>query len=242
VHWLVGDVQGCARELDDLLALVHFTPGEDELWLLGDLVNRGPDSLATLRLWRDLGGRGVIGNHEVYALRTFAGGWPRKADTLQALFDAPDAAELLAALRALPALAFVTTAGGREIWAVHAGLHPHWRDLRAVAARIESQPHDDAWLDSPEVRCATRVRCCDAQGERIAFDRAPRDCPPPHRPWDDFWAGPELVVHGHWAWRGHYRREHAIGLDGGCVYGGRLYAYCPEEDRIASVASRSAAT
>ena len=99
MRWLVGDVQGCARELDDLLKAIRFDPGVDELWCLGDLINRGPDSLATLRLWRAIGGRGVIGNHEVYALCARSGRWPRKKDTLQALYDAPDGDELLGALR-----------------------------------------------------------------------------------------------------------------------------------------------
>ena len=60
MRWIVGDLQGCARELEALLKLVDFDPARDELWAAGDIVNRGPDSLATARLWRELGGRGVI--------------------------------------------------------------------------------------------------------------------------------------------------------------------------------------
>ena len=67
MRWVVGDVQGCARELDDLLREIRFDPAKDELWSTGDLVNRGPASLAAARLWRDIGGRVVICNHEIYA-------------------------------------------------------------------------------------------------------------------------------------------------------------------------------
>ena len=63
----------------------------------------------------------------------------------------------------------------------------------------------------------------------------PDECPAPYRPWDRFYAGPTLVVHGHWARRGYYRDRFAMGLDTGCVYGGVLTAWCQEEDRIVSV-------
>ena len=114
---------------------------------------------------------------------------------------------------------------GPDVWAVHAGLHPQWRDLHAVADAVNDAPHDDAWLERPEVSFATRVRCCTATGERSRFDRSPADCPPPYRPWDTFYAGPALAVHGHWAWRGHYRGPHTMGLDSACVYGERLTAW-----------------
>ena len=104
MRWIVGDLQGCAREFERLLQVTHFDPARDEMWCAGDLINRGPDSLATARLWRDIAGRGVIGNHEVYALCARSGRWPRKRDQLQALYDAPDGDELLARLRSLPAL------------------------------------------------------------------------------------------------------------------------------------------
>ena len=68
MRWFIGDLQGCAREFDDLLRKIRFDPQVDEVWCVGDLVNRGPDSLAAVRLWRDIGGHGVVGNHDVYAL------------------------------------------------------------------------------------------------------------------------------------------------------------------------------
>lgn len=244
MRWLVGDVQGCALELEDLLRAIRFDPAHDELWSVGDLVNRGPDSLATVRLWQAVGGRGVIGNHEVYALCARAGRWPRKGDTLQALYDAPDADALLGALRALPALAWLPgerDVGVRDVWIVHAGVSPQWTDLHAVAARIDAAPHDDDWLESPDVGFATKVRCCNAAGQRHRHDGAPEECPAGFVPWDALYHGEPLVVHGHWAWRGHYRGERTIGLDSGCVYGGPLTAWCQQEDRVVQVPARDPA-
>jgi bis(5'-nucleosyl)-tetraphosphatase (symmetrical) len=234
MRWIVGDLQGCLRELEQLLDAIAFDPARDELWSTGDLINRGPDSLATLQLWRSLGGRGVIGNHEIYALCVRSGLWPRKRDTLDELFAAANADELFAWLRSLPAIALVP-GGVRDVWLVHAGVHPQWLDLHAVAARLDATEHDDAWLLSDEVSFLTRVRCCTASGERSSFDRAPEGCPPPFRPWDAYYAGDALIVHGHWAWRGHYRSGNVIGLDSGAVYGGPLTAYCVEDDRVVQV-------
>ena len=237
MRWIVGDVQGCARELEDLLRAIRFDPARDELYLLGDLVNRGPDSLATLRLWSAVGGRGVLGNHDVYALLVHSGRWKRQSDTLQALFDAPEAETLLARLRALPILLHLPAEAGHDAWIVHAGLDPRWTDLHAVAARLGAGPRDDDELLQEEVDFATRVRCCTAKGERSRHDHA--ECPPPYRPWDAFYRGDAIVVHGHWARRGHYRRGRVLGLDSGCVYGGKLTAWCQDEDRIVQVPARA---
>lgn len=236
MRWVVGDIQGCARELERLLSEIRFDATYDELWAAGDIVNRGPDSLDAARLWRDVGGRGVIGNHEVYALCARSGKWPRKRDTLDAMFAAPDADELFDRLRALPVIAYLPKHGlGPAAWLVHAGLHPAWHALESIAATLDAGPHDDDWLTSDEVSFATRVRCCSADGTRSKFDRAPADCPPPYRPWDAFYRGATRVVHGHWAWRGHYTNGKVMGLDSGCVYGGPLTAWCQAEDRVVQI-------
>jgi bis(5'-nucleosyl)-tetraphosphatase (symmetrical) len=239
MRWLVGDVQGCARELEDLLETVRFDPDRDELWSLGDLINRGPDSLAALRLWRDLGGRATLGNHDAYALLARSGAKRRKRDTLGELFDAEDADELLSRLRAQPVLVHLPGGDGyAPAWIVHAGLDPRWLDLPRVAERLNAGPHDDAWLESREVAFATRVRCCTALGVRCRHSGPPEECPPPYRPWDRFYRGDTLVVHGHWATRGFYRGPRTLGLDSGCVYGGSLTAWCQQEDRIVRVPAR----
>lgn len=242
MRWVVGDIHGCASEFDDLLRAIRFVPDRDELWCTGDIVNTGPDSLAALRLWRDVGGRGVIGNHDAYAILARTGRAKRRADRLDALYGSPEADALLARLRACPAI--VRLAGDAPdapgVWLVHAGLNPTWTDLAGLAARIEAQPHDDDWLASEAVSYLTRVRCCDRFGERIRFTGRPGDAPPPFRAWDDFYDGEEFIVHGHWAMRGCYRGERTMGLDSACVYGGRLTAWSPAEDRTESVPCRVA--
>ena len=235
MRWIVGDLQGCARELEDLLRTIDFDPGRDELWCAGDMINRGPDTLATLRLWRDVQGRSVIGNHEIYALCAHSGRWPRKPDTLEQFYAAPEVESLLDQLRRLPLLTHLRSDGdGPDAWLVHGGVHPGW-NLDDVAQRMNPGPHDDDWLESPEVSFATRVRCCTPEGERCKWDGAPEQCPPPCRAWDELWSGNTLIVHGHWARRGYYRSPHSLGLDSGCVYGGMLTAWCQDEDRIVQV-------
>ena len=239
MRWLLGDVQGCARELERLLETIRFDPARDELWSLGDLVNRGPDSLAVLRLWRDVGGRGILGNHDIYALRAHADPSRRKRDSLDALLQAPDGPELLERLLALPVLVQLPApvSNRRDVWIVHAGLHPGWADLHEVSERVNTAQHDESWLGSAEVAFATRVRCCDAAGQLCRHTGPPELCPEPFRPWDVFYRGTELVVHGHWATRGYYRGERTMGLDSGCVYGGALTAWCQDEDRIVQIPS-----
>jgi len=241
MRWVVGDIHGCARELGDLLDEIRFDPGRDELWSVGDLVNTGPDSLSVLRIFRDAGGRSVIGNHDIYALLARAGRTARRKDRLDGLFASEECDALLARLRSFPALIRLERElAPSGVWLVHAGIHPLWNDLPALAARLDAQPHDDDWLHGEEIGFMTRVRCCDRFGDRVRFTGRPADAPPPYRAWDAFYAGDDLIVHGHWAMRGHYRGPRTMGLDSACVYGGHLTAWCVENDRIESVRCREA--
>ena len=237
MRWVVGDIHGCAGPLERLLETIRYDPTRDELWSVGDLVNTGPDSLAVLRLWRATGAKGVLGNHDIHALRVHAGRrTARKEDTLDELLAAPDVDQLLAALASLPLLAHLPGGDGiDDVWVVHAGLHPGWRDLQATAGRIHAGVRDESWMQSPEVRFATRVRCCSPSGEMLDDPGPPGACPPPYVPWDSFYEGEALVIHGHWGKRGHYRRRRTMSLDSGCVYGGPLTAWCQDEDRIVQV-------
>jgi bis(5'-nucleosyl)-tetraphosphatase (symmetrical) len=241
MRWVVGDIHGCAIELDRLLHAIRFDPSDDELWSVGDLVNTGPDSLELLKLWRDVGGRGVLGNHDIHALRVASGTRKmRREDRLDSLLESTEAPPLLAGLRELPILAYLP--GGdhvRDAWIVHAGLHPDWSDLHEVAEKINAPSHDEDWLTSDDVAFATRVRCCTPDGEMNKDPGPPRTCQPPFAPWDHLYKGRTLIVHGHWAMRGHYRGKTTLGLDSGCVYGGRLTAWCQEEDRTVDVPGRS---
>jgi bis(5'-nucleosyl)-tetraphosphatase (symmetrical) len=233
----VGDVHGCVRQLDRLLREIRFDDGRDELWSVGDLVCTGPESAAALRLWRDVGGRGVLGNHDIFALRVRSGDRERKSDDgLEGLFGTPDAEELFGALGRLPVMAHLP--GDRhvsEAWIIHAGLHPRWTDLHETAARLNEGERDDAWLTRDEVDFATRVRCCGPDGELLDDPGPPSVCDGPYRPWDQYYSGDALIIHGHWARRGFYRGAHTMGLDSGCVYGGYLTAWCQEEDGLARV-------
>ena len=238
MRWFVGDVHGCVRELDALLAEIRFAPGTDELYSVGDLVNRGPDSLSALRLWRDVGGRGVIGNHDIYALRAHAGEIDREVDTLSELFAAADGAELLARVADLPVLQLLPGPPAGGICLVHAGIHPSWTDLHAIAPRLEEGAGAPGRRLDPAVRFATLVRCCTPDGARSDWAGPARQCPPPARPWDEWYRGTHFVVHGHWAKRGVHRTARVLGLDSSCAGGGPLTAWCAEEDRLVQVPHR----
>jgi bis(5'-nucleosyl)-tetraphosphatase (symmetrical) len=137
--YAIGDIQGCFDSFERLLARCAFDPGRDRLWLVGDLVNRGPDSLAVLRYVKSLGDAAVtvLGNHDLYLLMIAATEHARRrrGDTLQAVLDAPDRAALLDWLRQRP-LCHVEG----EYCLVHAGLMPQWRveKARKLAAEVET--------------------------------------------------------------------------------------------------------
>ena len=227
---LIGDIQGCREELEELLEALAFDPAGDELHPVGDLVNRGPDSLGALRLLRDLDVGGVLGNHDLHLLAFAAGKRrPRPSDTLDDILGAEDRDELLSWLAARP---FVRV--WDDLILVHAGLHPHWTDpLRVLSNSDPLAPHANA-------RFCVRVRYCDAEGHLPDRDDIPP--PAPFRPWFNWYDashhGNRTVAFGHWAARGLVREPHIRGLDTGCVWGGRLTAWIPSDDRLVSVPAR----
>jgi bis(5'-nucleosyl)-tetraphosphatase (symmetrical) len=223
----VGDVQGCRAELDLLLEAFDFVAGRDRLRPVGDLVNRGPDSLGVLRRAIELEAEAVLGNHDLHLLRVAAGRRsPRPGDTLGAVLDAPDRAALLGWLAAQPLLR-----ADPDLFQVHAGLAPTWRDPQRLLAGI------DPLVPDPLSDFCTRARYCDAAGRLPADDR--QDPGGAFRPWFELYRaehhGGRGVIFGHWAVRGLVRSGACLGLDTGCVWGGRLTGYCPEEDRLLSV-------
>jgi bis(5'-nucleosyl)-tetraphosphatase (symmetrical) len=228
----IGDVQGCRAELEALLAKLRFDPVADALLSVGDLVNRGPDSLGTLRLARQLGAQGVLGNHDLHLLQRAAGTRDeRRGDTLDEVLAAADRAELLAWLAAWP---FVRA--WEDAYLVHAALHPRWRDpVRELAGVDPLRPTRAAVF-------AVRTRYCDADGEVPERDDAPPG--PPFAPWHAFYRpehhGRRTVVFGHWAAQGLLVRPGLRGLDSGCVWGHALSAWIAEEDRVVSVPARRA--
>ncbi|MDP6410017.1 MAG: metallophosphoesterase [Planctomycetota bacterium] len=223
----VGDIQGCREELERLLEAVDFDPAADELHPVGDLVNRGPDSLGTLRLLRELDAGGVLGNHDLHLLRTASGlRQARPTDTFADVLAADEREALLAWLGGLP---FVRA--WDDLLAVHAGLHPLWRaPQRLLSDRDPLSP-------DPDVDFATRARYCAPDGTRPAGDWPEPTAP--FRPWFAFWPPHEgetrTVAFGHWARLGGVHRPLLRGLDTGCVWGGSLTAWIAEEDRLISV-------
>jgi bis(5'-nucleosyl)-tetraphosphatase (symmetrical) len=223
----IGDVQGCREELERLLDALGFDPAGDELHPVGDLVNRGPDSLGTLRLLRQLDAGGVLGNHDLHLLRVANG--TRRAgarDTLDEVLAAEDRRELLDWLAARP-----FARGWPDLVCVHAALHPRWSDPVAELAGLDPLETD------PRSDFATRARYCDSQGTRPESDWPPPA--PPFGPWYRFWQGradgTRTVVFGHWARNGLVNEARVRGLDTGCVWGKQLTAWIAEEDRLVHV-------
>lgn len=149
--YCIGDIQGCSDAFEQLLAHIGFSKSRDTVYLLGDLVNRGPDSAAVLRRCMAAGDaiRPLLGNHDLHLLATAAGiRPPGRRDTLGALLAAPDCAPLLHWLRQQPLLHSHPLAGQR-LWMVHAGLLPHWsvQDAAARAAEVHEALRGPQWLD-----------------------------------------------------------------------------------------------
>jgi len=224
----VGDIQGCYDDLRRLLDLAAFDPDQDVLWLCGDLVARGPDSLNTLRFVKGLGNRAVtvLGNHDLHLLAVADGVAPlKKKDKLQSLMDAPDRDELLEWLRHRPLLA---EHPDLPIMMVHAGISPAWdvRTARNCAREVESLLRGDqySWLlhnmygDQPDgwkddlvgidryryiINTFTRMRFCYFDG-RLDFKckKGPKESTPGLRPWfeqREHHVDDPILVFGHWA-------------------------------------------
>ncbi|HSG89274.1 MAG TPA: symmetrical bis(5'-nucleosyl)-tetraphosphatase [Pseudomonadales bacterium] len=169
--YAVGDVQGCLEPLRDLLDQAHFDPAQDRLWLVGDLVNRGPDSLDTLRFVRDLGDAAVtvLGNHDLHLLAIALGGHaPRRKDTLDAVLAAPDRDELIAWLRTRPLLHHDPAL---DAVMVHAGI-PFLFSLaaaKALAREIEATLRGPSGRAFFEVMYGNEPACW--RDELTGFDR-----------------------------------------------------------------------
>ena len=251
MRYLIGDVQGCCSALQRLLATLDFSPSRDHVVVLGDLVNRGPDSLGTLRLLRDLGDSAtcLLGNHDLHLLAVAHG--IRKAhrsDTLTAILDAPDRNAWIDWVR------HRRLALHEHGWLmVHAGVPPQW-SLEAtlqLAAEVEqrlrgpdlyaflavmygNQP--DRWSDALEgpdrlrfaINALTRARFVTADGT-LDFEtkEGAGSAPPGLVPWFEHpqrqTAGVPMAF-GHWSTLGLIHRPDLLALDTGCVWGGRLSA------------------
>lgn len=251
--YAIGDLQGCYDQLLNLLERIEFDPQADCLWLTGDLVNRGPKSLKTLRFLKSLGDRAVavLGNHDLHLLAlAYLHAPHKKRDTLQPILDAPDRDELLDWLRHRPLMHHDPDSGFSM---VHAGLPPQW-DLSAALAHaaeveailrgpkfIEYFRHmygdkPQRWADSLRgwdraryiTNCFTRLRYCEPDG-RLALKQkgAPKSVNGNSLPWFQVpgRASRDMkIVFGHWSTLGTVARNGVFPLDSGCVWGGQLSA------------------
>ena len=251
--YAIGDVQGCAEEFDSLLRKIEFRKSRDTLWLVGDLVNRGPDSLGVLRRVIALGRAAitVLGNHDLHLLATVAGRRDLSpADTFQDVLEAPDAEDLIDWLRHRPLLHHDPTS--RRVL-VHAGIPAAWsvREARVHAREIETLLRGRRWryalrgmygndpamwspkLDREErrrftINALTRMRYCDRRGRLdLRYSGPPGKQQKGLLPWFDVperKAANAHIVFGHWAALGLLRRADVTGLDTGCAWGNRLTA------------------
>jgi bis(5'-nucleosyl)-tetraphosphatase (symmetrical) len=246
----VGDIQGCFDELRSLLARIGFCADRDRLWLVGDLVNRGPRSLEVLRFVRSLGDNAVVvlGNHDLHLLAIACGCRPaRRADTLDEILRAPDRDALLEWLATRPLAHF--EAGDLM---VHAGVAPQWtvETTLALAREVEfalrHEPRNlfehmygdepDRWSAGLEgtdrlrfaINVLTRMRVCTVEGRiNLRMKGKPPAPGSPWLPWFDVatrGTRGTRIVFGHWSALGLIVREDVIGLDSGCVWGGTLTA------------------
>ena len=264
--YAIGDVQGCFDELEGLLVAIGFDRSSDRLWFVGDLVNRGPKSLATLRFVKSLGDRAitVLGNHDLHLLAVAEGFAKRRYDdTIDDILAAPDAPELLAWLRSQPLLH-----REGEFLLVHAGLLPGWTADMAAGLSVEVERKlrgagyaeflsklyggkPDRWSDDLRgadrlrviINAMTRMRFCSPEGV-MEFETKGETTKAPagYLPWFDVpgrRSADVTVVCGHWSALGVKLAPNLLALDSGCVWGGKLSAIRLEDRRLFQVHCRS---
>jgi bis(5'-nucleosyl)-tetraphosphatase (symmetrical) len=263
--YAIGDIQGCYDELQQLLQRIHFDPAHDRLWFTGDLVNRGPKSLETLRFVKGLGERAitVLGNHDLHLLAV----WQHKQkhfksnDTLGPIFEADDGEELLQWLRRQPLMHYDAEL---DYAMLHAGLPPQWGLDEALghAAEVERVLQGERfheflghmygnkpgrWSNQLEgwdrlrfiVNCFTRLRICTAVG-KLEFKHKGElgDIPAGYWPWFELeqrQSRSQRLVFGHWSALGLYQQHNVHAIDTGCLWGGALTALQLESGEITAL-------
>jgi bis(5'-nucleosyl)-tetraphosphatase (symmetrical) len=263
--YAIGDIQGCLDPLKALLKNVDFTIDKDRLWIAGDLVNRGPKSLATLRFLYDLRDHIdiVLGNHDLHLLAVAAGFKnPLSSDTLDEILIAPDCNQLLNWLRAQPLMHHDPVL---DYTMVHAGIPPQWtlHEALAYAKEVETilkgndinlflkvmygnEPNH--WSNSltgmERIRLITnyftRMRFCTNSGQlELKTKSTVEDAPEGYLPWfaiKNRKTKDDNIIFGHWAaLKGEVHQKNIFALDTGCVWGGELTAMRLEDKKIFTV-------
>jgi bis(5'-nucleosyl)-tetraphosphatase (symmetrical) len=257
--YAIGDIQGCLTFFQKLLSHIAFNPSTDRLWLVGDLVNRGPDSLGVLRFVKGLGQScvTVLGNHDLHLLAVHAGVTHlHTKDTIQPILDAPDCEELISWLRQQPLLHWES-----PYVMVHAGMLPQWsvEQTKEFAHEVEQALRSDGYQETlsalyQSTACVwkddlpleerlgfttnvlTRMRVCSQEGHiNLSFKGQLEDAPPGYLPWFDLpprIPEPDTIIFGHWSALGPIITEKHLGIDGGCVWGRELMAFCLEDRTV----------
>jgi bis(5'-nucleosyl)-tetraphosphatase (symmetrical) len=256
-RFAVGDVQGCHEELQELIGKLGFSWERDQIYFVGDLVNRGPASLQVLRYVRSLGDNAVVvlGNHDLHLLAVAYGARRnRKTDTLEDVLGAKDRDELLQWLISRP-LAHVQ---GNELM-VHAAVVPQWTVdttmelAREVESALRADPRDvfdHMYGDEPQqwsedlsrkdrlrftINVLTRLRVCTADGRiDLKWKGKPPAADSQYQAWFDVKnraTRDARIIFGHWSAQGFVQRNGVVGLDSGCVWGGSLTAIDLDSDR-----------
>jgi bis(5'-nucleosyl)-tetraphosphatase (symmetrical) len=251
MHYLIGDLQGCSDAFERLLAEIQFSPSRDRLHVLGDLVNRGPRSLAVLKRMRDLGSAavGLLGNHDLHLLAVAQGvRGAHRSDTFGDVLEAADRDEWIEWVRQRP---LADEACGWLV--VHAGVVPQWDAAQTIALAREVEAmlrgadleaflrvmYGNApyrWGDDLRgadrwrfvINVMTRIRFCSADGTLEFATKGDSDAAPRgYLPWFDVpgrrTAGTPVAI-GHWSTLGLVNRPDLLALDTGCVWGGALTA------------------
>ena len=257
--YAIGDIQGCYKTFRRLLKRCEFNPQRDKLWLAGDLINRGPQSLEVLRYVRDLGERAicVLGNHEIFLLALHLGILDRK-DTryLDPILKAKDREELINWIRCWPLMYT-----NKQFVLVHAGLIPSWSVLQAekeakaiqkilqgdqitdflAYAYAHQESHWSNTLKGFErhalaLHAFVHMRLCtNANTLRFGFTDKPENAPKNTQPWYTVKNRASLshtILFGHWSALGLRVFANCIALDSGCVWGEALSAYRLEDGAI----------
>jgi bis(5'-nucleosyl)-tetraphosphatase (symmetrical) len=256
--YAIGDVQGCFTQLSQLVDRIDFKPSADRLWFVGDLVNRGPNSLKVLRYIKQLGPAAqiVLGNHDLFLLAVAEDLVPlRPKDTIQDVLAAEDRDELMAWLRHQP-LHYRT----KSFLMIHAGLLPQWtidesagfaREVEAVLACPDYRaflhslfhgpaPQWDSSLTGPErlvsiARVLTKLRTCTTTGKMSDFSGPPEQAPVGYLPWFRIPHRRQMditLICGHWAASGLRIEPNLLAIDSGCVWGRQLTAVRLEDRAV----------
>ncbi len=249
--YAIGDIQGCYDELLRLLDVIQFNETDDQLWFAGDLVNRGPKSLQTLRFVKSLGHSAitVLGNHDLHLIATaLKQRKPHKKDSLSQILEAPDRDELLHWLRHRALFHH-----NNEFCLLHAGLPPQWdfSQTQKMAEKVEKILRGSDYInffktmygDKPDiwdkdlssidkarfiVNCFTRMRYCDANGKLDFHYKGPLGSQPENlMPWFKVpgrKSADMKIIFGHWSTLGFHQSHNCYAIDTGCLWGGELTA------------------